>query len=219
MDVEDNYRKTILQTLAAAGGAIAAGITYFQYTSQQQSTQALLISNQTSKGFEELGSDKVATRLGGIYALEGVMNTSEQYHQPVLEALCAFVREGTIGMIVNEEGPATDMQAVLTVIGRRGPGKGGVSLASVRIPGAILFDADLFDADLERAILSRAILIRANLFRADLFRADLSGATLSRANLSRADLSGVENLTQAQLDQACGTDAKLPEGLTLKPCQ
>ena len=34
-------------------------------------------------------------RLGGIYALEGVMNTSEQYREPVLEALCAFVRGGT----------------------------------------------------------------------------------------------------------------------------
>jgi uncharacterized protein YjbI with pentapeptide repeats len=34
-------------------------------------------------------------RLGGIYALEGVMNNSTQYHRPVLEALCAFVREGT----------------------------------------------------------------------------------------------------------------------------
>ena len=31
-------------------------------------------------------------RLGGLYALEGVMNTSSDYHQPVLEALCAFVR-------------------------------------------------------------------------------------------------------------------------------
>jgi hypothetical protein len=27
--------------------------------------------------------------------LEGVVNTSKQYHKPVLEALCAFVRDGT----------------------------------------------------------------------------------------------------------------------------
>jgi hypothetical protein len=53
-----------------------------------------------------LGSDKPVVRLGGIYALEGVMNTSEEYHQPVLEALCAFVRDNTR----NEkgEGPPTD---------------------------------------------------------------------------------------------------------------
>ena len=53
-----------------------------------------LISNQVSKGFEQLGSKEVVIRLGGIYALEGVMNNSDQYHQPVLEALTAFVREG-----------------------------------------------------------------------------------------------------------------------------
>ena len=37
------------------------------------------------------------------------MNTSEQYHQPVLEALCAFVREGTVGKAAGKEGPATDI--------------------------------------------------------------------------------------------------------------
>jgi hypothetical protein len=37
---------------------------------------------------------KTGCRLGGIYALEGVRNTSEQYHQPVL-TLCAFVHDGT----------------------------------------------------------------------------------------------------------------------------
>ena len=55
-----------------------------------------MISNQVSKGFEQLGNkDAVVVRLGGIYALEGVMNNSDQYHQAVLEALSAFVRDGT----------------------------------------------------------------------------------------------------------------------------
>jgi hypothetical protein len=83
-----------------------------------------------AKGFEQLASDKTVIRLGGIYALEGVMNGSEEYHQPVLEALCAFVRDGTIGMIING-GPATDIQAALTVIGRRKAGPGKVDLAGV----------------------------------------------------------------------------------------
>jgi uncharacterized protein YjbI with pentapeptide repeats len=43
--------------------------------------------------------------------------------------------------------------------------------------------------------------------------ANLSGAILIRANLSNA-----KDLTQTQLDAACGADAKLPPGLTLKPC-
>ena len=55
----------------------------------------LLISNQVSKGFEQLGNDKLVVWLGGIYALEGVMNMSEQYHQPALEVMSGFVRDGT----------------------------------------------------------------------------------------------------------------------------
>jgi hypothetical protein len=66
----------------------------------------------------EPGSDKLVVRLGGLYALEGVMNTSEQYHQPVLEALCAFVRDGTKAD-TDQWPPATDIQAAITVIGRR----------------------------------------------------------------------------------------------------
>ena len=92
---------------------------YLQFTQQQQASRDLLISNQVAKGFEQLAGKEMAMRLGGIYGLEGVMNASEQYHQPVLEALCAFVRNGTIGMIVDEK-PVIDIQAALTVIGRRG---------------------------------------------------------------------------------------------------
>ena len=158
-DTEDNFRKTVGQALGGAAVLIGAGAAYLQFTQQQQASRDLLISNQVAKGFEQLAGKETTMRLGGIYALEGVMNTSSEYHQPVLEALCAFVREGTIGMIVNET-PATDIQAALTVIGRRKEGAGRVDL-------------------------SRAIVPRADLRGANLSGADLSGANLSGANLTR----------------------------------
>jgi pentapeptide repeat protein len=217
----------------------------------------LLISNQVSKGFEQLASDKVAMQLGGIYALEGVMNTSEQYHGSVLEGLCAYVREKTAVKTATEnkpDKPAIDVQAALTVIGRRAKGiEGGkIDLANVSIRGAVLNFANLTGANLSGANLSFAKLTGtdlgganlslanlnfadlsdahlpganlggANLSFADLSLANLSGANLSRADLSLADLSlanlsRAENLTQGQLDKACGNaDTKLPEGLTLK---
>ena len=53
----------------------------------------------------------------------------------------------------------------------------------------------------------------------DLTDADLSEADLTDADLSEADLGGANNLSQGQLEQACGDDeTKLPEGLTIKPC-
>jgi uncharacterized protein YjbI with pentapeptide repeats len=247
-DVEDNFRKTVGQVLGGTtvliGAGFGAGFAYLQFSQQQQATHELLISNQVAKGFEQLGSDKVLVRLGGIYALEGVMNTSEQYHQPVLEALSALVRDGT-RTATGDGPPTTDIQAALTVIGRRAAiGTGAPNLEDAHIPKANLLDANLSGAYLSGADLRDANLIDANLSGADLFRTDLSGAYLIRADLSDAYLRSPEprsadplddaNLTgarlsgayligatisQTQLDKACGERAKLPPGLTLKPCK
>jgi hypothetical protein len=139
-DVEDNFRKTVGQLIGGAAVLIGAGFALFQFLQQQYAAQEqqrtsqiqfreqqqaahdLLISNQVSKGFEQLAGEKIEMRLGGIYALEGVMNdkTSPQYHQPVLEALCAFVREKTIGKTASEKQPATDVQAGAPLFWRPG---------------------------------------------------------------------------------------------------
>jgi uncharacterized protein YjbI with pentapeptide repeats len=243
-DVEDNLRKTIGQLLGGAAVLIGAGFAYLQFTQQQQASRDLLISNQVAKGFEQLGSDKVVVRLGGIYALEGVMNTSEQYHQPVLEALSAFVRDGT-RTATGDAPPTTDIQAALTVIGRRAAiGTGAPDLANAHIPNANLVETNLSGANLSGANLSGANLMEADLRYADLSGANLSGAYLIGANLIDAylsnpyprsaddhrldaNLSGASLrgaylngaiVSQTQLDKACGIDVKLDPGLTLKPC-
>ena len=108
---------------------------------QAQASHDLLISNQIAKGFEQLGSDKIEVRLGGIHALEGILQMqppdkiSPDHRQPVLEALCAFVREHTIG---NDRfgTVTTDVQAVLTVIGRRPEELKLVDLSGAVVPGA-----------------------------------------------------------------------------------
>jgi uncharacterized protein YjbI with pentapeptide repeats len=224
-DVEDNYRKTIGQALGGVAVLLGAGFAYLQFSLQQRAAHDLLISNQVSKGFEQLGNkDAIVVRLGGIYALEGVMNGSDQYHLAVLEALSAFVRAGaklpttppTPG--APTQGLPTDIQAALTVIGRRSAGPGTLDLTEANIPGADLNQANLTGATLTGANLSEAHLINANLSDADLSHANLSdtnsiNANLHGANLFRADLDG-----QMQMDEACGSDVKLPTGLTLKPC-
>jgi uncharacterized protein YjbI with pentapeptide repeats len=248
-DAEDDFRRTISQIFGGAAVLIGAGFAYLQFTEQQRAAHDLLISNQVAKGFELLGNkdDKIHQRLGGIYALEGVMNTSEEYHQPVLEALSAFVRDGTRSD-TGDGPPATDIQAALTVVGRRTTiGTGIPDLAEAHIQkanlsGANLGGANLFSANLGLANLSGDNLFRANLSGANLNHANLSGDNLSTADLSGAilfsanlsgailaganlsgDLSGANLsgaiISQAELDQACGTDVKLDPGLTIKPCQ
>jgi uncharacterized protein YjbI with pentapeptide repeats len=220
-DVEDNFRKTVGQLLGGAAVLFGAWLAFLQFSQQQQTAQSqikqqqqaaqqqqqqaardLLISSQLSKGFEQLASDKMAMRLGGIFALEGAMNTSErpeQYRGPVLEMLCAFVREYTIGKTVSKK-PAIDIQAALMVIGRR-KGQELPDLAEVNIPGANLSGANLRGADLDSADLNSAYLSGANLSGANLIGANLAGANLTSTNLSRVDLTGAD-LTGANLGLA-----------------
>jgi hypothetical protein len=224
-DVEDNFRKTVGQLLGGAAVLFGAWLAFLQFSQQQQMAQSqiqqqqqaahdLLISDQVSKGFEQLASDKMAMRLGGIYALEGVMNTSErpeQYRGPVLEMLCAFVREYTIEKTVAEK-PAIDIQAALTVIGRR-KGQEPPDLAKANIPGANLSRANLRGADLNGAFLNSAYLSRVDLTGANLIGANLTGANLTGANLSRVDLTGADlsgaNLGLADLNGAYLSGANL----------
>ena len=215
-DAEDNFRKTVGQALGGAVVLIGAGLAYLQFTQQQQTQQQvadisrkaapdLLISNQVAKGFEQLAGEKPAMRLGGIYGLEGVMNTSPQYSQPVLEALCAFVRDSTIGAPAGH-GPTTEIQAALTVISRRVDGLGSVDLIKANIPEAKLLRAKLNGmfpnhTDLSGADLSDADLTGADLSGADLISAMLNGAVLNGADLRNANLSGA-SLFHAHLTDA-----------------
>jgi uncharacterized protein YjbI with pentapeptide repeats len=214
-DVEDNYRKTVGQALGGIVVLFGAGTAYLQFSQQQQASHDLLISNQVSKGFEQLGSNVVVVRLGGIYALEGVMNNSDQYHQPVLEALTAFVREGAqlpppTGQPI---GPPTDIQAALTVIGRRSAGEGGVNLTNANIAGANLIAANLIAAQVGSANLFHANLTFANLGGANLGGANLSGADLGNTTLTDARMPSVKlsgaDLSFADLFHANLTDADL----------
>jgi hypothetical protein len=266
-DVEDNWRKTIGQLYGGAAVLLATGFAYYQFketlkqtelsrqASQKQADRSvkasrdLLISQQVSKGFEQLGSDKLVLRLGGIYALEGAMNASPEYHRPIVESLCAFIRDTTRAPGPEEKEVTTDIQAALTVLGRRatvqqetldlsntvlrnadltGANLAGANLSAARLSGINLSAANLSGANLAGAKLSGAKLFRTNLAGANLsgatfLAADLSGAVLLGANLSEAflsaaNLSEANDLTQAQLDQACGDQTKLRPGFTIRSC-
>ena len=150
--------------------------------------------------------DKMAQRLGGIYALERIARDSPEDHWTVMEVLTAYVRDKR-PLIDSEEvnanhpeGPRfvglvtpTDIQAILTVIGRRdGEQDKGQKLDLHEVN---LYKADLLGAKLGEATLSGADLRGANLDSVDLVEANLGGgnlrgANLVRANLVRADLRG-----------------------------
>jgi Pentapeptide repeats (8 copies) len=185
------------------------------------------VTDRYTKAIEQLGSDKLDVRIGGIYALERVARDSAKDHPTVMGVLAAFVREHS-----REAWPLTasgsepqprrirpDVQAAITVIGRRKPARDleGINLADVNLAGADLEGANLSSGAygkymrkkmvyemwerLWRTSLRHADLADARLIAANLFMADLSGADLSRAWLIGADLAQAY-LTDADLSDA-----------------
>ena len=64
--------------------------------SQAQTAQQSLLNERYQKATEMLGSSVLTVRLGGIYALQGLAEQNpEQYHVPVMQILCSFVRHPT----------------------------------------------------------------------------------------------------------------------------
>ncbi len=145
----------------------------------------------------------LAIRLCGIEALGQLAKDPEKDPGPILEALTAYVREraprqGDFSPTAAQT-PPPDIQAILTVLGRRAtPGSNRrdarLDLRNTHLAGVVIPEADLSGADLSGANLSGADLRRANLSGADLRRADLRRADLRRADLRRAYLSGAKNL-------------------------
>jgi hypothetical protein len=112
--------------------------------------------------------------------------------------------------------PAADIQAIMTVIGRRtrsfGHGESeGLDLHETNLRGANLWGADLSGAYLSVLYVEGPCRWQANLREAFLRGAHLSGETLT---ITGANLSEAKNLTQEQLEQAVGDEnTQLPSHL------
>jgi hypothetical protein len=167
-----------------------------------------------------LGDEKIEVRLGGIYALERLARESARDHGPIMEVLAAFVREHA-HWSEGETAPArprADLQAILTVLGRRhapfDPAESHIDLHGVAIPRAYWPHAHLERAFLYESNLEGALLQSANLRGAWVWKTNLTGAILDGAHLEGADLTGAAGLTAAQI-QSAHTDktTKLPDHL------
>lgn len=234
----DNARGRLL-TLGA--GLFAAGALIFTALNAVLSRRSVELSRRAyelteqgqvtdryTKAIEQLGSDKLDVRIGGIYALERVARDSARDHPTVMEVLTAFIREHS-----HEEWPPSgdpvprrperltrpDIQVAATVVGRRDPDRdirfinlGGAKLygsylgSSPNFAGAFLIGVDLGAAGLGSANLAGAQLVSAQLNGAFLEDANLAGANLMMANLNaahlqRADFTGAK-LNGASLEHA-----------------
>jgi uncharacterized protein YjbI with pentapeptide repeats len=203
----DNARGRLL-TLGA--GLFAAGALIFTARNFTLSREGQ-VTDRYAKAIEQLGSDKLDVRIGGIYALERIARDSARDHPTVMEVLTAFIREHSHEQVMpsdpggRERPPLTrpDVQAAVTVVGRRisRNDRERIDLIYARLTGARLTGANLTDANLFGVRLAGANLTSANLTGANLTSTDLTGALLTSTDLTRARLYGA-NLTSARFDGA-----------------
>jgi uncharacterized protein YjbI with pentapeptide repeats len=177
-----------------------------------EATREGQVADRYSRAIEQIGSAMVDVQIGGVYALERVARDSPPDHPTVMEVLAAFIRgHSHLQWPVHgpDDGPAPErtmrpeVQAALTVIGRRDPShdQQPIDLSRSDLSGADLSGAKLADGCLNGAVLAQAKLADAVLTRAGLSGADLIGADLTHADLTHADLTHAD-LTHAVLPQA-----------------
>jgi len=231
----DNARGRLL-TLGAglvAGGALAFTALNFnllrrnseQADQWQRRTHELTeqgqVTDRFTKAIEQLGSDKLDVRIGGIYALERIARIPPKTTPPVMEVLTAFIREHSRepwppsdpGSPEQKRLTRPDVQAAVTVVGRRDAARDReyalfIDLTAAHLTGAQIVGARFTAAHLDRANLSGADLTGADLTRANLDGADLTNADLLGAYLGGANLNDVD-LTNAHLADADLTGAEL----------
>ena len=92
----DSLSTTIRNVALVVGGLIAVLLAIWRgrvAERQVETAQQSLLNDRHQRAVEMLGSSVLTVRLGGIYALRGVVaQHPEQYHVPVMEQLCSFVR-------------------------------------------------------------------------------------------------------------------------------
>lgn len=185
-----------------------------------------LLNERYQKGAEMLGSDVLAVRLAGIYALGQIADDHpERYYIQITQLLSAFVRHPTDLEAEAGEKVREDVQEAVSWIGRsrnlameleakftleltgaylRGAVLMNADFSFARMEGVDLRDAKMWEANLSHAHLWHAKLADAILVDADLCKAQLLKAELRRANLGGADLTDA-NLTRADLSGQAGS--------------
>ncbi|SEF37852.1 Uncharacterized protein YjbI, contains pentapeptide repeats [Amycolatopsis pretoriensis] len=196
----------------AATGLAAVGAFYVTSRTLDATRQQTALNEQGQytdrfgRAVEQLGSEKLDIRLGGIYALERLAKDSARDTNTIMRLLSAYVRENTScpptsTPIVNAglaQRPPVDVAAALTVLSARDVGP--------VVPWADVTGICLDHRNLETETFANLNLDRASLAFSNMRGARFRGVRLQQANLRGAGLPASEWLgvlaNDAQLDGA-----------------
>jgi hypothetical protein len=160
------------------------------------------LTDRFTRAVEQLGNADVAVRVGGIYALGRIAEESITERAAIADTLAAYVRKHApwppdpnspfpqdfpLDQLPHLSVRAPDIQAILTVLGRRTPSPSHpanwvwLNLARTDLRRSALVGANLRRAGLREASLARAWMFKTDLRGADLREADLRDAKLREA--------------------------------------
>ena len=225
-EIENQSRGTlgqILSGVAVLSGLIFAWQQLGQTSNNLRVSQEGQITDRFSRAVDQLGSDDLTVRLGGIYALERIARDSPRDYGPVMEVLTAFAREESPLAPNGLATPATtappiplEVEAVFKVIGRRTPAQVLAEIdegGCLELTGINAVGANLDDYNLGNICWDHSDMRGATLNRADLSESTFVDSTLSQTNLDSVNASGVNfyqaDLTLANLSRANLQDANL----------
>ncbi|MBI3705785.1 MAG: pentapeptide repeat-containing protein [Rhizobiales bacterium] len=176
-------------------------------------------------------------RLGAIYALDRIARDSERDHVPILEVLCAYIRNqqncgtplpfpglesGKLAEWLQAAKPRVDVQAAITSIGQRSKERieyerkqrFSLNLADANLQGIIMEGLDFSGTRFTGSSLDASVLAGARLSGAWFVAANLRGAQFAGASLDHARFSAAvlehSNFNDCDLSDASFANAHLP---------
>jgi len=205
---QDDLRTSAVQALVGVAVLAGAFLAYQAATADRGLTRQGQASERFTRAIDQLGNDRRReAQIGGIYGLEQIARQSpDENRLAVTEVLVAYLHRRAAPPSPAQPSPAQpspggvprhrdpDVQAALTVLGRRQPAPADppLDLAELTLAGAGLHGANLHGANLHGTILYNADLRNADLTGVNLRGADLRYATLTGADLRDADLYGAK---------------------------
>ena len=203
-----NSSATALTALAATAALLFTGLSAKQAQDELSNrskelkiTQEGHVTERFTAAVEQLGDNSVDVQLGGVYALQRIMQDSSRDQPAIVNVLTAYVLvHGKERMPARFDAgtawrPATHVQAALSVLANRNMHLDGtvkMDMHGASIKGANLERGHLSGVDFNDADLTEADLGHADLRKAEFRRADLSGASFSGADLRGASLWGAK---------------------------
>lgn len=213
----NDVRTTLLQVIGGLVVLFGAYATWRQLRVSQdglRATQEGYVTDRFSRAVDQLGSDKLDVRIGGLHALWRIAEQSARDREAIISIQAAYLRTHLPWPPTGPESPAADVpvndispletraadaQVALTALGvlcqDREQSWVNLSLTDLRRADCdgLWFPEVNFDrACMEVAGLYHANLTQASLVSVNLRHADLTTAVLRRARCALADLRGAK---------------------------